>query len=1283
MNQADFNLLVGILAIRNGFIDPPALIEAFHDWKREQRRPLAEILEDRGYLSVARRALLLALAEEYVRGHGGDPSQSLAALRSDVGARRALQKIDDEALQASLKRVGTGPLRDDGTSTPPFSEEAGDPSAIANKNDGSGSYGRFRVLRPHAKGGLGAVAVALDSELHREVALKQIQPAYADHPESRARFVLEAEITGGLEHPGIVPVYSLGQDVGGRPYYAMRFIQGDSFKQASDRFHQAGVADRDPGARTLEFQKLLRRFLDICNAIAYAHSRGVLHRDIKPGNVMVGPFGETLVVDWGLAKVVGKEEAAVGEGAMAPLRPPSSSNAPMTRLGAAMGTPQYMSPEQASGQLDQLGPTSDVYSLGATLYYLLTGRTPFPPDTAEKVLARVRRGAFDTPRQVNPMVPPALEAVCLRAMALRPEDRYPNARALGEEIERWLADEPVLSYREPFRVRTRRWARRHRALVTSSAAAALMGALGLAAVTGVLGVKNREIAEKNLTLRSTNRQLDRQQQRAEQGEQQAVNAIKKFRDVISNNSDLKNREEFKALRATLLKEPLAFFESLRNRLEASGDTRPETLSRLAGAVGELGLLTQEIGNLNDAIQAFEEARAICDRLSREQPNETRYRIALAEANSNLGTVQNQIGQADRALSSFRQSESMLDALARDAPEDAAITMSLARVRNGLGLMARSAGRLTDAIADYERSRSALSRLVARQPENQDARYFLALNRMFLSELRLETGHPAEALDAAEEARSTLDALARERPDDSRYPSMLAVALKGLADVHRKTGQVDQALESLRQAIEIGQPLANEHPSNLSLQLDLAGTFSDQGTYLHEAGRPKEAMGSFGEALAICERMAPERLDDVGLHRQIGMLYYNIGLAHTAAYESDEARNAYLQARAIQEKLAQDVLENQQFEVDLSSTLANLGTMEVLTGRSDDAQETLEQARIRYEKLTASNPEVTTHWIGLAKCQGSLALLARGMGRAEESLEANGRALEINRQLAEKHPTEIWVMRDLAAALGDRAITFGSLGRTSEALSAYAEAIAILKPLAAASPGFTEGRAMLAQCHAKRGEIDATNGRFLEAMTEFHRARKLYEGLSHEHPGNLSYQNGLAGTLGCVAVAAIGLGRDDEALDSTQQAIEAFERLSRANPEKPLFRFNIATCYENIGGIMMKRSRTSEAIMALEEAKNILVNLPDDPGNRRELAKVRGNLGYALAQVGQVDAARSSYLQAMALFESLASAQPSDWEARSMRALCRSQLAELEANGDRLAKRLDAAFPADPFAHESP
>jgi serine/threonine protein kinase len=271
----------------------------------------------------------------------------------------------DPDLPITLRTRENDPTPNQGDDLPSLPAVLGTPTSLGL---------RFRVLRPHARGGLGEVFVAYDEELHREVALKEIRKPHGGDAWSRSRFLLEAEVTGHLEHPGVVPVYGLGQHPDGRPFYAMRLIKGESLKDAVDRFHRAEAPGLDPGERALALRELLGRFVAVCNAVAYAHSRGVLHRDLKPANIMLGPYGETLVVDWGLAKLTGgREETCGGE---APVRPPAAHGLSPTRVGTFLGTPGYASPEQAGGEVESVGPASDVYSLGGTLYHLLTGRAP-------------------------------------------------------------------------------------------------------------------------------------------------------------------------------------------------------------------------------------------------------------------------------------------------------------------------------------------------------------------------------------------------------------------------------------------------------------------------------------------------------------------------------------------------------------------------------------------------------------------------------------------------------------------------------------------------------------------------------------------------------------------------------------------------------------------------------------------------------------------------------------------------------------------------------------------
>jgi serine/threonine-protein kinase len=482
---SDRNLLFGILALQVNFINRDALIRGMNAWVLEKHRTLADILSEQGAIKAENRALLEPLVEQHLKEHGNDPQQSLVAISSVGSVRDDLQQIADPELCASLAHVSARREENAPATRPPAQGENDQAEVPATRPTSVGvptSSGlRFRILRPHARGGLGEVFVARDEELHREVALKEIQGRHADHPDSRTRFVLEAEITGRLEHPGIVPVYGLGHYADGRPFYAMRFIRGDSLQQAIEAFHKADVPGRDLGERTLSLRGLLGRFVDVCQAIAYAHSRGVLHRDLKPGNIMLGQYGETLVVDWGLAKASsGTDSETVSAEGM--LRPPSASGSAPTQMGSAIGTPPFMSPEQAVGRLDLLGPTSDVYSLGATLYCLLTGQPPFPApgeDGLGALLHKVEQGDFVPPRKVKADVPRALEAICLKAMARKQEERYASVVDLSRDVTQWLADEPVSVYRESVLRSIVRWCNRKPGMAVFASSYLVMATIDL------------------------------------------------------------------------------------------------------------------------------------------------------------------------------------------------------------------------------------------------------------------------------------------------------------------------------------------------------------------------------------------------------------------------------------------------------------------------------------------------------------------------------------------------------------------------------------------------------------------------------------------------------------------------------------------------------------------------------------------------------------------------------------------------------------------------------------
>jgi serine/threonine-protein kinase len=1180
-SDADRQLLFGLVALQNGLIDQDQLVAAFQAWTRAKGKTLAEHLGDRGNLDAEQRGVIEAMVSLHVKKHGDDVEKSLASINAGPSTRELLTGLGDTELTATVSHLAS-----DSDSRQPRDVLTANFRISTATGDGQ----RFRVLRPHARGGLGAVFVALDEELHREVALKQILDSHADDEESRRRFLLEAEITGGLEHPGIVPVYGLGSYRDGRPYYAMRFIRGDSLKEAIERFHKDEAVRTDPGYRSLELRKLLRRFTDVCNAIDYAHSRGVVHRDIKPGNIIVGKYGETLVVDWGLAKPLGRVEPdrAAGERTLVPS---FASGSAETMPGSALGTPAYMSPEQAFGDLDRLGPRSDVYALGSTLYCLLTGRPPFTGDDVLKVIRSVRQGEFAAPRQLDPSIDRALEAVCLKAMALEPEDRYPTCRALADDVERWTADEPVAAFSEPWTRRFRRWTRRNRTVVSAAAAAAIVAVVGLGTVAAVQTEANRRLSSKNVQLTEANEARARALNKADARVGLALGALERFRETVAANLDVQNRPENAQLRNDLLQTPLAFFKTLRDDLRDDPEARPEDRLKLADAQLELARLAREVGNQDSALEAAGEAAATLEALEAagahgEQQN--RARLRLMGALELQARLQVDNGRRDAAKQTLDRGVDIGDRFLTEAP-DVEPRLGLARL---LALRASSeaeASRMDTALATLARARPILDAASV----HTDASPAIARLRAQLldqtADVQSHAGKPKEAIESLSAAVALLEPLVQRSPSDWVSRDLLGEARFHIALNRDSLAQGPEMLEDLKKAIELRRTMGRERPANLANRLQLVNYLDKLARKQAQLGLGTSSLETFSEARAILE-----------------------------AARHDNPRNARVLRRLI-------------------SLLNGIGGALYTLGRVEETLATFEQNASVIEELVKLESHVAVHRRTLAGNLYNIGALRHSMGRGVAALEAENAALAIRRQLAVEFPNQPDFRFQVAASLGNIGVHLIDTKHDYVAsVACYREAECLLAALVSAYPDVVVYREYLSRCRGNMGSALVRLGRFEAALAAVEVDEPFLAERVKVEPklvqARIDLTNNLAIQSGCLS----SLGRYNLADRVGQRALETLAAVPASNQRFHEVVRASEGVWRILGELSASRGRLSEAQDRF--SRSILAAQPDpskppaDASARETLRESLRGRAEASARLGQLSASRADWARLVSLRE---------------------------------------------------
>jgi len=655
-----------------------------------------------------------------------------------------------------------GPPQETATAT----RAPGEPAAAVAPDAARALAPRYRFVAELARGGMGRVTVLLDTLLGREVAVKEVLPEAGAR--ALRRFEREALLTAGLEHPGIVPVHELVRGPDGEPYLVMRRVKGRPLDEAVAA--ASGLAGR---------LALLPAVLAAVDAVAYAHGRGIVHRDLKPSNVLLGEFGETVVIDWGLARELGAGADGEADGPAAADGRSGAFDDGLTRAGSVLGTPAFMSPEQARGEA--VDPRADVYALGAILYQLLTGQRPYAGTPSQELVQAVRAGPPRPIRALAPELAPELAAIAERAMAREVPARYASAQELSEDLRRFQTGRLVSAHAYSSRQLVARFLRRNALPVALTAAFVLaLGALGAVSVRRVLS--ERAAAE-----------AARDQARREAALSTRVSGFLTEMFQVSKPEQARGR-------AVPAREVL---DRAAGRLDALGD-EPEVQARLATTMGDV---YTSLGLYPSARPLLERALAAARALGEGTATHAAAQAAMARLLLQEGKYADAEPLARAALAGWQ----------RLRGDEAAETLA---ARSTLADALRSQSRVPEAEPLHRAVWEARRRLLgADDPATLSAQALLADDLMRLSRFQESRRLYEEALPAA---RRVLG------PD---HPG-LADVLVGLAYVHARLGDHAASEAANREAAALrAKVLGPDHTATLSAQYGLALNLYDEERYL--------------------------------------------------------------------------------------------------------------------------------------------------------------------------------------------------------------------------------------------------------------------------------------------------------------------------------------------------------------------------------------------------------------------------------------------------------------------